>query len=733
MLIEKSLKNKMLNFQETKIDYQTLLNPSQLQAVMTLDGPVLVIAGAGSGKTRTLVYRVARLVEAGSAPEAILLLTFTRKAAQEMLNRAARLSDARCRLVSGGTFHSLAHRVLRNNAEHIGFSRSFAILDRSDMEEILHSLIPDLQMPKGVRFPKKNTLANILSKAANLQQSLKNFMLDEYSQFVELIDRIANLAKLYADYKVSHQMMDYDDLLLNFQKLLAENESVRQSLSSQYSHIMVDEYQDTNGIQAEIVRLLSLEHRNIMVVGDDSQSIYSFRGADYRNMFEFSRHFPEAEVIKLEQNYRSTQPILSLTNALMDQANEKYTKCLFTRRQGGDPPRVINTRTEPEQALFVCRQVMEQVRRGRSLGDLAVLFRAAYHSFELEAELTRNRIVYAKYGGFKFLESAHIKDFLAYLRVVVHRDDTVSWVRLLRLVKNVGQRKSRAIIDWMKAEQVLPHEVKDWPGAGKNDGGLQALSKLLISLEPKQKAPENAVQEVLDYYLPQLKERFDDYPRRQRELEQLLPMAARYKSLRSFLDDLILEPPASSEDFRKEQKGEYLTLSTVHSAKGLEWPVVYVIWTMEGRFPIARSYSDPMALEEERRLMYVAATRAKEQLIFCYPGAEAMPSWSTYGAGGAGYRSGLSSFIAGLPAEVFLHESTGAGAGVRRPADAKFSPPAGEASSPEEPFAPGDRVKHPAFGPGVVSKFVEEDKVEVFFRNFGRKLLHMQYTTLQKI
>jgi DNA helicase-2/ATP-dependent DNA helicase PcrA len=717
----------------SSIDYRKLLNSAQLQAVMTLEGPVLVIAGAGSGKTRTLVYRVARLVEAGVAPESILLLTFTRKAAQEMLNRAARLSDARCRLVSGGTFHSLAHRVLRSHAEHISFSRSFAILDRSDMEEIILSLVPDLRMPKGVRFPKKSTLANIMSKAANLQKPLQDFMLEEYGQFVEYIPQIAELAGLYAEYKISHQMMDYDDLLLNFQKLLAENESVRQGLSRQYSHIMVDEYQDTNSIQADIVRWLALEHRNIMVVGDDSQSIYSFRGANYRNMFDFTRHFPEAEVIKLEQNYRSTQPILSFTNALVDQANEKYTKCLFTRRQGGDPPRVINTRTEPEQALFVCRQVMEQVRQGRTLDHLAVLFRAAYHSFELEAELTRNRIGYAKYGGFKFLESAHIKDFLAYLRVVVHRDDTVSWVRLLRLVKNIGQRRSRAIIDWMKANRVAPHEVGDWPGAGKNDGGLHALSKLLISLQPKQETPEQAVREVLDYYLPHLKERFDDYPRRQREVEQLLPMAARYKSLRSFLDDLILEPPASSEDLRREQKGEHLTLSTVHSAKGLEWPVVYVIWAMEGRFPIARSYNDPMALEEERRLMYVAATRAREQLIFCYPAAEAMPSWSTYGAGGAGYRSGLSSFIDSLPAEVFLHESTGAAAGVRRAEAAKLFPAAEQAPSPEESLAPGDRVKHPAFGSGVISKFVEEDKVEVFFRSFGPKLLHLHHTTLRKI
>jgi DNA helicase-2/ATP-dependent DNA helicase PcrA len=715
-----------------KIVYNDVLNPAQLEAVMTTAGPVLVIAGAGSGKTRTLVYRVARLVETGVPPESILLLTFTRKAAQEMLERASSLSDARCRFVSGGTFHSLAHRVLRSHADLLGYTNAFTILDRSDMEEVIRSLVPALGMPKGMpRFPKRGTLASILSKAANLQQPVDQLMMEEYGQFLEFLPQIEKLAILYAGYKKTHQMMDYDDLILYLRKLLEESEEVRKSLNRQYHFVMVDEYQDTNAIQADIVKWLAHEHRNIMVVGDDSQAIYSFRGASYRNMFDFPLQFPEAKVIKLEENYRSVQPILTMTNALMDQAEEKYTKCLFTKREGGEKPRIVNTRTEPEQAIFICRYIKEQMQRGRGLTDFAVLFRAGYHSFELEAELTRQGIRYVKYGGFKFLESAHIKDFLAHLRVVVNKEEAVSWVRILRLVKNVGQRKSQAIIQWMKANQVPPERLWEWPAAERENSRLKALAELLARLVSKNGKPKRAVEEVMEYYDPVLKEKFDDYPRRQRELEQLIPMASRYRKLGSFLDDLILDPPTSSADLEPGEKGDPLTLSTVHSAKGLEWPVVFIIWVMEGRFPPSRAYSNPPALEEERRMMYVAATRAKDQLIMCYPGQESVPSWQW---GETGYRNGMSSFIQGLPEGVIARESAGI---------SKAFPDMGWQRSESSGYqqdeigssglCQGDRVKHPAFGPGIVSKLIADDKVEVLFRNAGRKLLHLEYTTLEKI
>jgi DNA helicase-2/ATP-dependent DNA helicase PcrA len=714
------------------IDYKNVLNPAQLEAVMTLDGPILVIAGAGSGKTRTLVYRVARLVEEGIAPEAILLLTFTRKAAQEMLERAASLSDARCRFVSGGTFHSLAHRVLRSHADLLGFSNSFTILDRSDMEEVIRDLIPELGLPDGTpRFPKRGTLASILSKAANLQQAFDEFVPEEYGQFIEFLRQFETLARLYDDYKKTHQMMDYDDLILNLRRLLEECEEVRTELSRQYRFVMVDEYQDTNSIQADIVKWLAHKHRNIMVVGDDSQAIYSFRGASYRNMFNFPVQFPTTKVIKLEQNYRSVQPILTMTNALMDQADEKYTKCLFTERKGGEKPRVVDTRTEPEQAVFICQYIREHVQKGRPITDFAVLFRAGYHSFELEAELNRQGVRYMKYGGFKFLESAHIKDFLAHLRVVVNRDEAVSWVRILRLVKNVGLGKSQSIIQWMKTHNIPPERVGEWPGIRKGDSGLKSLTKLLARLTSKNGKPKKAVEQTMDYYVPILKEKFDDYPRRQKELEQLILMASRYKKLGSFLDDLVLDPPTSSADLNLEEKRETLTLSTVHSAKGLEWPVVFLIWVMEGRFPPARAYNNPLVLEEERRLMYVAATRAKDQLIMCYPGQESVPLWQL---GEGVYRNGLSSFIRGLPTDVISHESAGvptrfSGRKWYKRSAFNYQQDQRESSG----LSQGDRVRHPAFGPGVVSKLVADDKVEVLFRNAGRKLLHLEYTTLEKI
>ena len=325
------------------------------------------------------------------------------------------------------------------------------------------------------------------------------------------------------------------------------------SLVDNTVHIMVDEYQDTNTIQSDIVSWLAHAHQNIMVVGDDAQSIYSFRGANYRNMFEFQKKFKEPKIVKLEENYRSVQPILTFTNTLMNQANEKFTKCLFTNRKGSELPKVVDTRTEPEQAMFVCQYVKEQIAQGRHISDMAVLFRAGYHSFELETELARQGVRFMKYGGFKFLDSAHIKDFLAHLRVVINRDEAVSWDRILRLIKNVGQAKTNTIIQWMKTNNIPPGQIATWPGAGKRDSGIKSLSKLLAGLSSNNMKPQKAVEMVMEYYAPILQERFDNYPKRQKDLDQLMPMAGRYEKLRNFLDDLTLEPPSSASDLEPEK------------------------------------------------------------------------------------------------------------------------------------------------------------------------------------
>ena len=699
---------------------------------MTLEGPVLVIAGAGSGKTRTLIYRVARLIETGVSPESILLLTFTRKAAGEMLERAAGLADERCTRVSGGTFHSLAHRVLRRNASLLGFHSSFTVLDRADMEEVIQSLVKETQIDRSsVRFPKRGTLANILSKSANLQQSIEVLMTEEYAQFLECVPHVKRLSKAYVEHKRTNHLMDYDDLIILFRQLLSENEEIRRQLNEQYQYIMVDEYQDTNAIQADIVKWLASGHRNIMVVGDDSQSIYSFRGANYKNMFDFPVLFPKTKVIKLEENYRSTQPILAFTNALMAQAQEKYTKCLFTERSHGELPKAVDTRSEPEQALFICRSIREQMKEGRSIKDFSVLFRAAHHSFELEMELTRQGIPYVKYGGFKFMESAHIKDVLAHLRVIMNRNDTVSWGRILRLVKGVGQVKSQSIVEWLQSNKSLARDISEWPGAKRKDKGLKTLAKVLTRISGKGVSPRQAVESAIQYYEPILKERFDDFPKRQKDLDQLISMADRYKKLRTFVDDLILEPPTSSADIDLKERKDSLTLSTVHSAKGLEWSVVFIIWAMEGYFPSAKAYSNQEGIEEERRLMYVAATRAKDRILICYPSGESRPAWQW---GDAGYRSGLSSFVRDLPNDVIDYDSTVSSR--RSPRVHRAAPEPGvyrAAQTHPSKLRPGDRVAHPAFGRGVISKLVDDEKVEVLFRDWGRKLLHLGYTSLEKV
>ena len=722
-------------FLSEAVDYKSVLNAAQFKAVTHLDGPLLVIAGAGSGKTRTLVYRVARLVEKGVPPESILLLTFTRKAAGEMLERAAELTDEKCRFVSGGTFHALAHRVLRRHADRLGFEKSFTILDRADMEEVVQALVREIRIDKTtIRFPKRATLANILSKSANLQVGVEDLVTEEYAQFLEYTPQMKRLQQLYREYKRENQLMDYDDLLLFLRQLIDDHEDIRQALCEQYRYVMVDEYQDTNAIQADIVKGLAQRHGNIMVVGDDSQSIYSFRGADYRNMFAFPEFFPEVTTIKLEENYRSTQPILAFTNALMEQAPERYTKCLYTRRPDGDLPRVVDTRTEPEQARYVCRVIKEQLARGRAMKDMAVLFRAGYQSFELEMELTRQGVPFVKYGGFKFMESAHIKDLLSHLRVVANRRDVISWSRILRMIKQIGQMKSQAMINWMKTTDALPWQVADWPEAGKKYNGLKPLASLLKKLSARGIHPGKAIQLAMAYYDPILRERFDDFPRRQKELEQLVSMAERYRSLRAFLDDIVLEPPASSADMTPEQKKDVLTLSTVHSAKGLEWAVVFIIWAMDGYFPSSKAHSNEDTLEEERRLMYVAATRAKDLLMLCYPGSEVPRFRNAYGGAEMFYSRGPSSFIQALPEGTTEQHRAGSpvfGEGFRRPAKkSSFQQRQGGTSGG---LRLGDRVVHPAFGKGVIAKIAEKDKVEVLFGKVGRKLLHLGYTTLEKV
>mgnify|MGYP001028997043 CR=1 FL=1 len=727
------------------------LNPQQLEAVTTTQGPLLVIAGAGSGKTRTLVYRVAYLVENGIVPESILLLTFTRRAAEEMLERASQLIDHRCRSVSGGTFHSFAFKVLRQYSQMIGFESGFTVIDRGDTEDIIQSVISEMKEKlKNIRMPKKGTISEIISKAKNLDKSIAYVLSNQFPQFADLEEIIVHIASSYDAYKHTHKLMDYDDLLLNFIKMLREHLDIREILSSHYRYIMVDEYQDTNKIQAEIIKYLSESHRNVMVVGDDSQAIYAFRGANYKNMFEFKEYFPEAKIIKLEENYRSTQHILNFTNAIMARAMNTYTKCLFTKRVGGIVPRLVDTGTESEQAIFVCDCIQYLLKRGVPPYEIAVLFRASYHSFELEAELTRRRIPYVKYGGFKFLESAHIKDLLSFFRAFLNPEDPIALGRVLMMVKNVGPSRVKKIQEWVRATKSPLTQIGQWEEDKKvrskeMKAELERLGRLFQDLETMVSSPGRAVESVLEYYLPVLKEKYDDYPKRQRELQELIPMAERYDDIASFISDLILDPPNGSLGIEGEM--ETITLSTVHSAKGLEWAYVFIIWVAEGRFPSFKAYSDLEEMEEERRLLYVAATRAKDDLILTYPSEVARQIYGYEEGYLRGKTDGLSSFLLGLseevvhfvrfrkdsrPSAIVAFEPSKLGV-IKRLRVSKQEACKKDRDVEVTDFKPGEKVKHPAFGVGIVSKAPKDDKLEVVFARYGKKLLHLKYSNLEKI
>jgi len=611
-----------LSEQTFRIDYDQELNPAQMEAIRLLEGPILVIAGAGSGKTRTLVYRVARLVESGIPPENILLLTFTRKAAQEMLRRASMRIGASCERVKGGTFHSVANTLLRRYGRAIGCEPTFTILDRSDAEDVINILRTQMGLAeRDRRFPRKNTLAEMFSKVNNLLVPLEQVVEREYYQFSDDLDDLLCLQARYETYKSQNHLLDYDDLLIHFRNLLANHREVRSAVSRQFKYIMVDEYQDTNRPQSEIVRLMAFDHDNVMVVGDDSQSIYSFRGADFRNIMDFPQQFPGTRIIMLEENYRSTQPILDLTNVIIHNAREKYTKHLFTRKSQGERPVVLAAEDENYQSRFVCQKVIELWEDGVPLRDIAVLCRAAFHTFDLEIELARRNIPYVKYGGFKFVETAHVKDILAHLRVLANPRDGVSWNRLLMLLDKVGPRTSHSITEWLIKNLKGPENLVDYPERGKCAGGLKQLHSLFVSLGQKGLAIADQIGLVCRYYEPILKRKYDDYPKRIKDLEHLQNITERYRDLRHFLADVALDPPTESvtDVSPVDREDDRLVLSTIHSAKGLEWHTVFIIWALEGKFPSSYAYEREEDMEEERRLMYVAATRAKENLFITYP------------------------------------------------------------------------------------------------------------------
>jgi DNA helicase-2/ATP-dependent DNA helicase PcrA len=607
-----------------RIDYRRVLNPAQYEAVAFGKGPLLVIAGAGSGKTRTLTYRVARLVEEGVTPNTILLLSFTRKASQEMLRRASLLLDRRCQEVAGGTFHSFANSLLRRHASRIGFPQGFSIIDRADSEDLINLVRKDFgSSDEGHSLPRKATLASLFSRAVNKNATLEDIIYDEYPHFGSQKEVIHQICQLYRTRKLEHHFLDYDDLLVFLHRLLSEHEDVREQLALHYEYIMVDEYQDTNRIQADIVSLLATPRNNVMVVGDDAQSIYAFRGANFKNIIEFPNRFPGTRIIKLEENYRSLQPILDVSNALIAPAAEKYSKCLFTRRGGGNLPALVATAGEHAQSRFIVREIAQLRSQGLPLKHMAILFRASFHSFDLELELSRAGFPFIKVGGFKFSESAHIKDVIAHMKIMAAPRDRLSWYRVLLLVNKIGPQSAQRIFEAVLAEGKGAIGLGTARLKSKGNPALDRLKALIAAMDAE---PLDAVAQqgmlVLKYYLPILQEQYDDHPRRARDIEQLITIMERYAHLDDFLADMALEPPNTAigeELVANVIEEDRLTLSTIHSAKGLEWDTVFIIWALDGRFPSFQSLEKPDALEEERRLLYVAATRAQHHLFITYP------------------------------------------------------------------------------------------------------------------
>ena len=604
-----------------KIDYENELNQAQLEAVLHKDGPLLIIAGAGSGKTRTLTYKVARLIEDGVSPENILLLTFTRRAAREMISRAENILGAGLGKITGGTFHSFANMILRRYARFADLKNNFTVIDRSDAEDVVNHIRGKIIDKKEKRFPKKSTILDIYSKTINKDIPLDAIVKKEYKQFEHCTEKLIEIANAYNNYKKERSMLDYDDLLLYLKALLMSNEEVRKQISLKYKYVLIDEYQDTNSIQAQIVRLIASEHNNVTAVGDDSQSIYSFRGANFKNILEFPNLYEGCKIVTLEQNYRSSQNILDFANKILEQAKEKYSKELFSTIQSSEKPAIICCENTHAEGEFVVQRILEFCNEdGLSLDDIAVLSRSASLMFDVETQLVKQKIPYRKIGGLKFTETAHVKDITAYLRIILNPYDEISLNRILLLQKGIGVSTINKLLPVLTIQgskataDMLP--VKPFQRAD-----LGNLLTLLSEARNQIADPKVVTEKVLAYYEPILMEHYDDASKRLKDFDHILYLSSKYLNLEDFLSDMALEPPDSSITDTEEGAvmDECLTLSTIHGAKGTEYKAVFVIGAVDGRFPSMYSFNSPEELDEELRLFYVAVTRAKTYLYVSYP------------------------------------------------------------------------------------------------------------------
>ncbi len=611
------------------IDYDNDLNEQQRQVVTAGSGPMLVIAGAGSGKTHTLTYRVAHLVEKGVDPQNILLLTFTNKAARAMTERVCDLLNLNVSSLWSGTFHSIGNRILRREATKLGYREDYSILDSEDAGTLMRACLADANVGHlDRRFPKGRVLSRIYSYCVNTQQTVEAILAERYPYFEELAQPIRRVFRLYQTRKLEMSLMDFDDLLLNWKHLLENHDDVRDAYARKFEHVLVDEYQDTNHLQGEIVDLMASMHQNLMVVGDDCQSIYAFRGADYRNILEFPQRYATCREYKLETNYRSTPQILDMANASIRFNKNQFQKTLTSARQDGERPALIKLRNVDQQAEFVCQRILELADEGLSLDEVAVLYRSHHHSMELQVEMTRRGIPYVVRSGMRFFEQAHIKDVLSYLKFLYNPRDELSFLRLAGQWRGIGSKRSQDI--WMYVQSqadpldAITHKKLIDSLPKRANSSWKKASSLLATLRDKRMSgtPGELIETVLERAYSEYAQRTyeENVDNRIADLEQLANYADQYGDIDHFLGEISLLSGLSGQEILVggDVPDEYVTLSSIHQAKGLEWTTVFGLWLSDGQFPSSRAESDA-EIEEERRLFYVMTTRAKDELYLCQP------------------------------------------------------------------------------------------------------------------
>jgi len=616
--------------------YREELNAEQFRVVTSKPNAALVVAGAGSGKTRTITYRVAYLIEQGVSPQRILLATFTNRAAREMLKRVEVLTGSQnVHRIWGGTFHRIANLILRKHAVSIGYSSNYSILDAEDAKDFINVCIEEAAIDtKAKRFPKAEVIQDIISYANNTDRPIEDVIIRKYPYFELLTQQIKRIDFIFQERKKERNVMDYDDLLLNWKRLLIEKPEIADVYAEQFQHILVDEYQDTNKLQAEIIDLLAVKHRNVMVVGDDAQSIFAWRGAEFTNIYEFPKRYPEAITYKLETNYRSTPEILGLANTSIACNRKQFPKILQAiKKSKGFAPALVPCADVEQQSAFIASRILELRDEGTSLEEIAVLYRSHYHSLELQLELTRRNIPYRVQSGVRFFEQAHLKDVISYLRIIVNPRDELAWKRILKMIPSVGNATAAKIYESLAyAENPFALVKKDdFKYQPRSKNGWHSFINLLelLTTDENRNKPAKQIELILTSgYEQHLQETFENAEARIEDLRQLALYASRYETTEDFLSELALlsterfkEPtPIIAEDVvMGGEEDELLTLSSVHQAKGAEWKVVFMIWTAEGKFPSPRSLKEIDSEEEERRLWYVALTRAKDELYLTYP------------------------------------------------------------------------------------------------------------------